>query len=45
MRRHDIDWRKTLPEWSNYDLDAMIRDIEEEKARRNTPKSRPFRSY
>ena len=45
MGRCDVNWEKELPEWSNYDLDAMIRDIEEEKARRNTPKSRPFRSY
>lgn len=34
IRRHDIDWRQTFSEWSNYDLDDLERDIQAEKIRR-----------
>jgi len=34
LRRLDVDWKATLAEWSNYDLDSVEREIQEEKARR-----------
>ena len=42
VRRIDIDWHKSLPEWSDYDLDATMADIQEEKIRRHAKTKKGF---
>jgi hypothetical protein len=42
VRRIDIDWHKSLPEWSDYDLDATMADIQEEKIRRHAKPKKGF---
>ena len=42
VRRIDVDWHKSLPEWSDYDLDAMAQDILEEKTRRHAKPKKGF---
>jgi len=43
IRIHDFEWKKIFADWSNYDLDALAREIEEEKNRRNAKPHKPFR--
>ena len=42
VRRIDVDWHQSLPEWSDYDLDAMAQDIQEEKIRRYAKPKKGF---
>lgn len=42
MRRMDIPWRDILPTWSTYDLEALERDIQEEKMRRTAKHKKGF---
>ena len=42
VRRIDVDWSSAFRDWSNYDLDALERDIQEEKIRRHAKPKKGF---
>jgi len=42
VRRIDIDWHKSLPEWSDYDLDVLEQFIREERMRRHAKPKKGF---
>lgn len=44
MRRYDVDWKQIFNSWSNHDLDALEREIQEERVRRSSPRYKNVKS-